>query len=109
MVETDLAPRIVAAVQWAVESPAHLAATLVGAVILFHVVPFLTNTAILKYPGPLLAKFTDFWLLRTAMKGHRYEAVHKQHQKYGEWSLLHKQLCRFVSFSSDPFLPSLLL
>ncbi|TKY90036.1 hypothetical protein EX895_000034 [Sporisorium graminicola] len=85
MVETDLAPRIAAAAQWAIESPAHLAATLVGAVVLFHLVPYITNTALLKYPGPFLAKLTDFWLLRTAMVGHRFEAVHKQHQKYGKF------------------------
>ncbi|SJX60031.1 probable Benzoate 4-monooxygenase cytochrome P450 [Sporisorium reilianum f. sp. reilianum] len=85
MVETDLGPRIAEAVQWAVESPAHIAATLVGAVVLFHLVPYITNTAFLRYPGPFLAKFTDFWLLRTAMVGHRFEAVHKQHQKYGKF------------------------
>lgn len=84
MVETDLIPRVGAAVQWAIESPAHIAATIVGAVILFHLVPFITNTAFIKYPGPFLAKFTDFWLLRTAMVGHRFEIVHEQHKKYGE-------------------------
>ncbi|SPO20574.1 probable Benzoate 4-monooxygenase cytochrome P450 [Ustilago trichophora] len=85
MVETDLIPRVGAAVQWAIESPAHIAITIVGTVILFHLVPFITNTAIIKYPGPFLAKFTDFWLLRTAMIGHRFEIVHEQHKKYGKF------------------------
>lgn len=84
MVKTDLAPRIGAAIEWAVESPAHVAATIVGAVILFHLVPFIANTSFIKYPGPFFAKFSDFWLLRTAMVGHRFEEVHKQHQKYGK-------------------------
>lgn len=85
MVETDLLPRIGAALQWAIESPSHIAISVIGAVVLFHLVPYITNTAIIKYPGPFLAKFTDFWLMRTAMVGHRFEHVHKQHQKYGKW------------------------
>lgn len=84
MVETDLVPRFGAAVQWAVESPAHIIITIVGAFALFHLVPFITNTAFLKYPGPLFAKFSDFWLLRQAMKGHRFDTVHQQHKKYGK-------------------------
>lgn len=84
MVETDLVPRIGAAIQWAVESPAHVAITIVGAVVLFHLVPFIANPGFIKYPGPFLAKFTDFWLLRTAMIGHRFEHVHEQHKKYGK-------------------------
>ncbi|SOV03041.1 probable Benzoate 4-monooxygenase cytochrome P450 [Ustilago sp. UG-2017a] len=85
MVETDLVPRFGAAVQWAVESPAHIIITIVGAFALFHLVPFITNTAFLKYPGPLFAKFSDFWLLRQAMKGHRFDTVHQQHKKYGKF------------------------
>lgn len=84
MVETDLAPRIGAAIQWAIESPSHIVATIVGALVLFHLVPYITNTAFIKYPGPFFAKFSDFWLLRQAMVGHRYDSVHKQHQKYGK-------------------------
>jgi len=84
MVETDLVPRIGAAIHWALESPAHIIVTIVGAVVLFHLVPYITNTAVIKYPGPFLAKFTDFWLLRQAMKGHRFQSVHEVHKKYGE-------------------------
>lgn len=85
MVETDLVPRIGAAVQWAIESPTHLLITVFGAIALFHLVPFITNTALLKYPGPFLARISDFWLLRKAMKGHRFASVHEQHEKYGKY------------------------
>ncbi|PWZ03049.1 cytochrome P450 [Testicularia cyperi] len=85
MVETDLVHTARAAAQWALESPSHVVATLLGALILVHLVPFIGNTAVIKYPGPFLAKFTDFWLLRQAMKGHRYQSVHEAHQKHGKF------------------------
>lgn len=84
MVETDIVPRIGDAIMWALEKPSHLLVTVFGAVFLFHLIPFLTNATVRKYPGPLLAKFTDFWLLRKAMAGHRFQTVHEQHKKYGE-------------------------
>lgn len=48
-----------------------------------HVIPFLTRTSHLSVPGPLPAKFTDFWLIRQAMAGKRFETVHDLHKKHG--------------------------
>jgi benzoate 4-monooxygenase len=54
------------------------------AVILYHVIPWLLDPkGIRKYPGPFLAKFTDFWLAYTSKGGVRSEIIHDYHQKYG--------------------------
>ena len=85
MVEADLLKQGQAALDWATASVSNFAITVFAIVAVAHVVPFLTNTALLAIPGPFLAKFTDFWLLRTAMKGHRFETVHQQHKKLGKF------------------------
>lgn len=51
-----------------------------------HVVPFLARSAYIAVPGPFLAKFSDFWLIRQAMMGKRFETVHELHKKHGELS-----------------------
>lgn len=84
MVQTDLVGELRNALAWALASPSHLIVSAVGLVVLAHLVPFITNTAAIKYPGPFLAKFTDFWLLRQAMVGHRFQTVHDQHKKHGK-------------------------
>ena len=53
-------------------------------VLVAHVVPYFADPyAIRLYPGPFLAKFTDLWLGRVAIQGHRSEVVHELHNKYG--------------------------
>ena len=45
---------------------------------------YFTHPKLLKYPGPIAAKFTDLWLARQAMRGNRYQVVHDLHQKHGK-------------------------
>ena len=56
-------------------------------------IPFITATHAIGYPGPLLAKFSDFWLVRQAQKGKRFVAVHELHQKHGESKQSAKWAC----------------
>ncbi|KAG9313453.1 cytochrome P450 [Chiua virens] len=59
-------------------------ATLLLAVVLAHIVPYLLDPFNQRrIPGPLLAKFSDLWLGWTASQGHRSDIVHQLHQKYG--------------------------
>ncbi|KAF9446483.1 cytochrome P450 monooxygenase [Macrolepiota fuliginosa MF-IS2] len=54
------------------------------AVILYHVIPFLLDPqGIRKYPGPFLAKFTDFYLAYISKGQHRSEILHDYHLKHG--------------------------
>ena len=55
---------------------------------LVHIVPYLLDSYGIRanaIPGPLWAKFTDARLGWVAIKGHRSEVVHAQHQKLGEF------------------------
>ena len=46
--------------------------------------PYLvTYSALRKVPGPLIARLSDLWLLRTARLGKRYLLVDEVHKKYG--------------------------
>ncbi|KAL6303363.1 cytochrome P450 monooxygenase [Sparassis latifolia] len=53
-------------------------------VLAVHVVPYLVDEhGLRQYPGPFLAKFTDFWLFWVASKSRRTDAINELHQKYG--------------------------
>ena len=55
-------------------------------IVVAHVVPYFVDPhAIRAFPGPFLAKFTDLWMGRLAVEGHRSEVVHELHKKYGEF------------------------
>ena len=59
-------------------------AALPAVVVLTHLFPYLLDPfKHSRIPGPLIAKFSDIWLVWTAIQGHRSEVVHKLHQKYG--------------------------
>ncbi|KAK0545320.1 hypothetical protein OC844_007367 [Tilletia horrida] len=45
--------------------------------------PFLYNTAAWSIPGPLLARFSDAWLILTAKAGRRSVVVHALHARHG--------------------------
>ncbi|KAN0066397.1 hypothetical protein ACQY0O_000491 [Thecaphora frezii] len=85
MVEADILNYGKAAFDWSVSSAAHFAVTLIAIAAALVVAPFFQRAHLWGIPGPLAAKFSDFWLLRSAMKGHRYQTVHDQHQKYGKF------------------------
>ncbi|KZT68336.1 cytochrome P450 [Daedalea quercina L-15889] len=62
------------------------AALALAAVLLYHLVPFVTDPyRIRSYPGPVLAKVSDAWLGWVAAQGHRSEIVHELHQKHGKF------------------------
>ena len=84
-VETDLVSDVQRLLRYATASPLHLALSLVAIIAAWHVVPFLANGAAITIPGPLVAKFSDFWLVRQAMKGKRSDAVHALHSKHGKF------------------------
>ncbi|KAL1746722.1 cytochrome P450 [Schizophyllum fasciatum] len=61
-----------------------LAGALPLALVLYHLVPYVLDTHHLRgYPGPFLAKFSDFWLALLSRGGHRSESVHALHETYG--------------------------
>lgn len=57
--------------------------TLVAAVVLYYLVPYLTNRALRDIPAPFPAQFTNLWLFWQARKGCRYLSVDKQHKEKG--------------------------
>ncbi|KAF7986263.1 hypothetical protein HWV62_35176 [Athelia sp. TMB] len=66
--------------------PAYLLAAVPAAVIAYHVLAWLLDPqGIRGVPGPLLAKFTDAWLVWTSAHGHRSEVVHQLHQELGPY------------------------
>ncbi|PBK64907.1 cytochrome P450 [Armillaria solidipes] len=59
-------------------------ATVFVLVVLVYLVPYLVDSHSLRpYPGPLIAKFSDAWLVYVTYKEHRSEVVHDLHTKYG--------------------------
>jgi len=53
-----------------------------------HLVPYVIDArGIRAIPGPWLAKYTDAWLWRATVRGHRSDVVHELHKKYGKHPL----------------------
>ena len=52
--------------------------------ILYYVLPYLRNKALLGIPAPFPAQFTRLWLMLQARRGKRYLAVDGLHKKYGK-------------------------
>lgn len=57
--------------------------TLLLVPLIFYVLPYIRNWSIRDIPGPLLAAFSNFWLLYQARRGRRYLAVDNAHKRYG--------------------------
>ncbi|KAG7097714.1 hypothetical protein E1B28_005038 [Marasmius oreades] len=56
----------------------------VAGIFVAHFLPWLVDPhGYRRYPGPVLAQFSDIWLLWAAMSGHRSEKIHELHEKYG--------------------------
>mgnify|MGYP001580669420 FL=1 len=77
----------------------YLAAAPFAALAAYFVLPFLANTALLKYPGPVSAKFSRLYLAKQSRNGVRSMAVHKEHLKHGQsasrWLLGRVELTAF--------------
>ena len=50
----------------------------------FYLLPYLRLNAVRDIPGPLLAVFSNFWLLFQCRRGKRFVAVDAAHKKYGK-------------------------
>ncbi|PWN22638.1 cytochrome P450 [Microstroma glucosiphilum] len=70
------------AVQWATASAQHSLAALV-ALFAIYVVYVLSASPHASLPGPFLARFTDLWMARQAMRGDRSLVIHEEHKKHG--------------------------
>ena len=51
----------------------------------FQCVSTLYFSSLRRYPGPLMAKFTSWWLTKQCRNTRRSAAVMEQHQKYGDF------------------------
>ncbi|CAO1636368.1 unnamed protein product [Parajaminaea phylloscopi] len=69
--------------QWSTSSTHNALVAIAILLLTLLSVETLRRPTLVQVPGPFLAKFTDLWLARQAMRGNRYEVVHKMHAKYG--------------------------
>jgi benzoate 4-monooxygenase len=53
--------------------------------VLYYVLPFLRRQSLLGIPGPLVAKFSNLWLMYHSRRGKRFLAVDDAHKKYGKF------------------------
>jgi len=51
---------------------------------LYFILPLLTNTKLLRVPGPFAAKASNLWLMYASRNGRRFRAVDAAHKKYGK-------------------------
>lgn len=51
---------------------------------IFYLLPYLRSHAIRDIPSPLLAAFSNLWLLYQCRRGRRFAAVDDAHRKYGQ-------------------------
>lgn len=51
--------------------------------LVYYLLPYLRNHAIRSVPGPVLAAFSNLWLMYQCRRGRRYLAVDDAHKKYG--------------------------
>ena len=70
--------------QWVTASTLHALVASLVLIVALLIAQEARRPAMAGIPGPLLARFTDLWLVRQAMRGNRYEVVHDLHLKYGK-------------------------
>ncbi|PWN40216.1 cytochrome P450 [Ceraceosorus guamensis] len=84
MTKTDVLPFFSRAVSWMLEGPSHVLLSLTCALIAWYALDFLSRPQYFGIPGPFLAKFSDLWLTRQAMRGDRWRVVDDLHRRYGK-------------------------
>jgi benzoate 4-monooxygenase len=52
--------------------------------VLYYILPYIRQKALIGIPGPLVAKFSNLWLMWQCRHGRRYLAVDEAHKKYGK-------------------------
>lgn len=52
--------------------------------LLYYLLPYLRQKALIAIPAPFPAQFTNLWLMWQARHGRRYLAVDAAHKKYGK-------------------------
>lgn len=85
MVKTDVVQKAQEAAAWSTQSPLHFVAALAALGALTLLVPFFANWHSLLIPGPLFAKFSDFWLMLQTKRGNKFEVVNELHKKHGKF------------------------
>lgn len=53
--------------------------------IVFYILPYIKNKALVDIPAPFPAAFTNLWLMYQARRGRRYQVVDEAHKKYGKF------------------------
>jgi benzoate 4-monooxygenase len=53
--------------------------------ILYYLLPYIRNKALLSFPSPFPAAFSNLWLLFQCRRGRRFLAVDAAHKKYGKF------------------------
>jgi benzoate 4-monooxygenase len=52
--------------------------------ILYYILPWVREKALINIPAPFPAQFTNLWLMWQCRHGRRYLAVDEAHKKYGK-------------------------
>lgn len=52
--------------------------------VLYYLLPYVREKALIRIPGPFPAQFTNLWLMYQCRHGRRYLAVDEAHKKYGK-------------------------
>lgn len=68
---------------WSISSARNSIITLVALFVVLLAVQAFRRPSLLAIPGPVMAKVTDLWLARQAIRGNRSEVIHDLHQKHG--------------------------
>lgn len=77
--------------------------TVLGVLVISYLYPHMvTYRAIRDLPGPLLARFSNLWLLMTARRGKRYILVDEAHKKHGQMIRIQPN---HVSVNDDKAIP----
>jgi len=73
-----------AVAEFFVEQPIYIPVAIAAVLLVAHAVPWALDAyGLRKYPGPLLAAFSDTWLASKARHGSKYRAVDEAHRKHG--------------------------
>jgi benzoate 4-monooxygenase len=70
--------------------------------ILYYLLPYIRNRALIRIPAPFPAAFSNLWLLYQCRRGWRFLAVDAAHKKYGKFVRIQPQ---HVSIADSEVIP----